>query len=73
MLSQIEYEIKIKESYMIFNADNGKYRFKQFITPKVQQILYAIFTECDPQIMNSFIAIPRKLNSLTLSIGVLLI
>ena len=33
---------------MIFNADNGKYRFKQFITPRVRQILLAIFTECDP-------------------------
>ena len=64
---------KINESYMIFNADNSKYRFKQFITTRVWQILLAIFTECDPQFMNSFIVIPRKLNSVTLSIGVLLI
>ena len=58
---------------MIFNADNGKYRFKQFITPRVRQILFAIFTECDSQFMNSFIVISRKMNSVTLSIGVLLI
>ena len=45
---------------MISNADNGKYRFKQFITPRGRQILLAIFTECDPQFMNSFIVIPRK-------------
>ena len=56
---------------MIFNADNGKYRFKQFITPRVRQNLLAIFTECDPQFMNSFIVIPRKLNYVTLSIGLL--
>ena len=37
---------------MIFNADNGKYRFKQFITPRVRQILLAIFTECDPQFIH---------------------
>ena len=58
---------------MIFNADNSKYHFKQFITPRVRQILLAIFTECDPQILNSFIVIPRKLISVTLSIAVLLI
>ena len=40
---------------MIFNTDNGKHRFKQFITPRVLQILEAIFTECDPQFINSFI------------------
>ena len=52
---------------MIFNADSGKYRFKQFITPRVRQILLAIFMECDPQFMNSFIVIPRKLNFVALS------
>ena len=33
---------------MIFNAYNGKYRFKQFITSGVRKILLAIFMECDP-------------------------
>ena len=33
---------------MIFNADNGKYRFKQFITPRVRQILLAIFKSVIP-------------------------
>ena len=64
---------KINESYMIFNTANGKYRFIQFITPRVRQILLAIFTECDSQFINSFVFIPRKLNSVTLSITVLLI
>ena len=64
---------KINEFYMIFNAGDGKYRFKQFITHRVWQILAAIFTECDPQSINSFIVIPRKLNSVTLSIVMLLI
>ena len=59
---------KINESYMIFNADNGKYRFKQFITPWVRQILLAIFTECDPQFIDLVIVIPRKWNSVTLSL-----
>ena len=58
---------------MILNADNGKYHFKQFIIPRVWQILLDIFTEYDPQFIYSFIDIPKKLNSVTLSIGVLLI
>ena len=62
---------QINQSYMSFNAYNGKYRFKQFITPRVWQILLVIFTECDPKFINSLIVIPRKLNSVTSSIGVL--
>ena len=56
---QVDYEIKINESYMISNADTGEYRFKQFITPMVRAILLAIFTVCDPQFKNSNIVIPR--------------
>ena len=42
---------------MIFNADHSKYRFKQFITPRVRQISLAIFTLCDLQFTNSFIVL----------------
>ena len=44
-----------------FNADNFKYRFKQCITPRVREVLIAIFMECDPQFTNSFIAIQKKI------------
>ena len=58
---------------MIFNADNGKYRCKQFITPMVRKFLLPISKGVIPDFTNSFIAILRKLNYVTLSIGVLFI
>ena len=33
---------------MILNADNGKYRSKQFITPRGRQIEWSIFTGVIP-------------------------
>ena len=57
---------------MIFSAENGKYSFKQLITPRVLEISLAIFKQRDPQFMNSFNADPRNLKK-NLSIRVLLI
>ena len=34
---------RINESYINFMAEKGKYRFSLFITPKVRDILLAIF------------------------------
>ena len=57
----------IKESYTSFIAAIGRYRFSLFITPRVRDILFAIFEEWDFQFMFSFIVSPRKLNWVTLS------
>ena len=42
---------KIKESYMSFKAENGRYLFSLFIIPNVREILLAIFAECELQFM----------------------
>ena len=57
----------IKESYISFIAAIGRYLFSLFITPRVRDILFAIFEEWDFQFMFSFIVSPRKLNWVTLS------
>ena len=64
---------KIKESYMSFKAENGRYLFSLFIIPNVREILLAIFAECELQFMNSFIVKPRKLKHETRSIFLSLI
>ena len=46
---------KIKESYMSFMAENGRYFFSLFIIPSVREILLAIFAQCELQFINSFI------------------
>ena len=43
---------KIKESYMSFMAENGRYLFSLFIIPSVREILLAIFAECELQFIN---------------------
>ena len=48
----------------------GRYLLSLFITPRVRDILLAIFDECALQLINSFIVSPRKLNVVTLSIFV---
>ena len=45
----------------------GRYVFSQFITPRVRDILLAIFDVCALQLINSFIVSPGKLNVVTLS------
>ena len=45
----------------------GRYLLSLFITPKVRDILLAIFEVCALQLINSFIVSPRKLNVVTLS------
>ena len=64
---------KIKESYMSFKAENGRYLCNRFIIPNVREILVAIFAECELQFMNSFIVKPRKLKHETRSIFLSLI
>ena len=59
---------KIKESYMSFMAENGRYLFSLFIIPSVREILLAIFAECELQFINSFMVKPRKLKHETRSI-----
>ena len=63
---------RIKESYINFMAEKGKYRFCLFITPNVRDILLAIFV-CEFQFLYSFTVNPRKLNSVTRSIMALFI
>ena len=58
---------KIKESYMSFLAENGRYLFSLFINPNVREILLAIFAECEVQFVNSFIVKTRKLKHETRS------
>ena len=64
---------KIKEPYMSFKAENGRYLFSLFIIPNVREILLAIFAECELQFMNSFIVKPKKLKHGTRSIFLSLI
>ena len=51
-------------------AEIGRYLLSLFITPRVRDILLAIFEVCALQLTNSFIVSPRKLNVVTLSIFV---
>ena len=46
----------------------GRYLLILFITPKVRDILLAIFEVCALQFINSFIVSPRKLKVVTLFI-----
>ena len=48
----------------------GRYLLSLFITPRVRDILFAIFDVRAFQLMYSFIVIPQKLNVVTLSIFV---
>ena len=57
---------KIKESYMSFKAENGRYIF-------ILTFFLTIFAECELQFMNSFIVKPRKLKHETRSIFLSLI
>ena len=41
---------RIKESYIKFMAEKGKYRFSLFIKPHVHDILLAIFCVCEFQL-----------------------
>ena len=45
---------RIKESYINFMAEKGKYHFSLFITPNVRDILLAIFV-CEFQFIFSFL------------------
>ena len=64
---------KIKESYMSFMAENGRYLFNLFIIPNVREILFAILAECVLQFINSLMVEPRKLKHETRSICLSLI
>ena len=48
----------------------GRYFLSLFITPRVWDILLAIFEVCALQLINSFIVSPRKLSVVTLPIFV---
>ena len=61
---------RMRESYINFMTEIGRYLLSLFITPRVRDILFAIFDVCAFQLMYSFIVIPRKLNVVTLSIFV---
>ena len=63
----------IKESFMSFKADNGRYLFSLLVIPNVREILLAIVAECEIQFMNSFMVKPRKLKHDARSIFLLLI
>ena len=64
---------RINESYINFMAEKGKYCFSLFITPKVRDILLAIFCVWEFQFIYSFTVNHRKLNSVTRSIMALFI
>ena len=61
---------RMRDSYINFMAEIGRYLLSPFITPRVRDILFAIFDVCALQLMYSFIVIPIKLNVVTLSIFV---
>ena len=61
---------RMRESYINFMTEIGRYLLSLFITPRVRDILLAIFDVCAFQLMYSFFVIPQKLNVLTLSIFV---
>ena len=60
----------MRESYINCMTEIGRYLLSLFITPRVRDILFAIFDACAFQLMYSFIAMSRKLNVVTLSIFV---
>ena len=61
---------RIKESYISYMTEIGRYLLSLFITPRVRSILLAIFKVCALQLTNSFIVSPRKSNVVTLPIFV---
>ena len=61
---------RMRKSYINFMTEIGRYLLSLFITPRVRDILFAIFDVCAFQLTYLFIVIPRKLNIVTLSIFV---
>ena len=45
---------------MILNADNGKYRFKHFMTPRVRQVSLAIFSGVESPVHEFLHRYPEK-------------
>ena len=52
---------RMRESYINFMTEIGRYLLSLFITPRVRDILFAIFDVCAFQLMYSFIVIPQKI------------